>query len=401
MKNLKADFPIFKRFPNLVYLDSTATALKPKPVIDKLNQYYRHYSANIFRGVYDISEKATYEYEKSRKIIAKFIGGAPEEIIFTRNTTESLNLLAAGLGQQFKGPMAITTTIMEHHSNFLPWQRIAKKHHGHLSIIKVGRDGHLQEPLRFINSDTKILAITYTSNVLGTINDLPSIIKKAKEKYPKLIIIVDAAQAAPHLGLNVHRLGADFVAFSGHKMLGPTGIGVLWGKRGLLENLPPYQLGGEMVQSVSVAKTILKPSPHRFEAGTPHIAGAIGLQEAAKYLQNIGLDKIHHHEQKLAKIAIHELKKTFGNKIRILGPKENEKRAGIVAFNITNTHPHDLAQILNEQHICVRAGYHCAQPLHQYLNTGASLRASFYIYNNETDVLKLITGLKRAVKILT
>ncbi len=401
MKNLKADFPIFKRFPNLVYLDSTATALKPKPVIAKINQYYRHYSANIFRGIYDISEKATYEYEKSRKIIAKFIGGAPEEIVFTRNTTESLNLLAAGLGQQFKGPVAITTTIMEHHSNFLPWQRLVKKRHGRLSIIGIGQSGHLQKPLQFINPDTKILAITYVSNVLGTVNDLPSIIKKAKKKYPKLIIIVDAAQAAPHLKLNVHRLGADFVAFSGHKMLGPTGIGVLWGKKGLLENLPPYQLGGEMVQSVSVAKTIFKPSPHRFEAGTPHIAGVIGLQKAAKYLQNIGLDKIHHHEQKLAKIAIHELKKAFGNRVRILGPKESEKRAGVVAFNIADTHPHDLAQILNEQHICVRAGYHCAQPLHQYLNANASLRASFYIYNNETDVVKLIAGLKRAVKILT
>ncbi len=401
MKNIKKDFPIFKYHPHLTYLDSAATALKPQIVIDKINDYYQKYSANIFRGVYSLSEKATAEYEETRKIVAQFIGGKTEEIVFTRNATESLNLVAHGLGQQLTGkPGQIVTTIMEHHANFVPWQALARQKGWSLKITDINEDGQLKCLADQITKQTKILAITYVSNVLGTINHITKITQTAKKINPKIIVVVDGAQAVPHLKINVARLGADFVAFSSHKMLGPTGVGVLWGRKKLLEKLPPYQYGGEMIKQVTVKKTTFQSPPHRFEAGTPHIAGVIALKEAIGYLQGIGRDKISRHEQKMAKQTILRLKKEFGDQIKIFGPQPDQPQTGVVSFAFAGYHPHDVAQILDENHLCVRAGHHCAQPLHQRLGIEATIRASFYVYNEEKDIDKLVKNLKKVQRIL-
>lgn len=404
---IKKDFPIFQNNPGLVYLDSTATSQKPQVVIDKLMEYYENYNANIYRGVYDISEKATKEYEETRSITAQFIHAfKPEEVVFTRGTTESLNLVMYSLGRQLinQGD-EIVTTVMEHHSNFVPWQQLCfavgadfkvidVTPQGELSIVKNGQVDR-KELEQVITKKTKIFAITYVSNVLGTINPLKEIIKEVKSINPHVIVIVDAAQAAPHNKLDVQDLGADLVAFSSHKMLGPTGVGVLWGKFELLQRMDPFQYGGEMIQEVMIEKTTYKEVPHKFEAGTPNIADVIAFKEAIRYLQSVGMDAIRDHEKALTKYAIDSLSDEFKDKIRIIGPTNIENRGGVVAFTFDKYHPHDVAQILNEDHICVRAGNHCAMPLHTMMNINATTRASFYIYNDEHDVDALIKGLKK------
>lgn len=420
--DIKKDFPIFDNNPSLIYLDSTATSLKPKSVIDKLVEYYSSYSANIFRGVYKISEKATEEYEETRKLTAQFINAKEtEEIIFTRNTTESLNLIAYSLGRKIldQGD-EIVTTIMEHHSNFVPWQVLAYEVGATFKIIDINENGHLNlvmdklksqnskvkttiqklEPEGIIRSRTKILTLTFISNVLGIINPIKEIIKEAKRINPNIITIVDAAQAAPHIKIDVQDLGCDFLAFSSHKMLGPTGVGVLWGKKELLTEMFPFMYGGEMIDEVYVDKTIFKDPPHKFEAGTPSIAEVIAFKEAIKYLKKVGLDKVGNHERQLSLQCLKTLKSEFKDKIKIFGPENFENRAGVIAFSFGKYHPHDIASILDEENIAVRAGHHCAMPLHNRLGVNATVRASFYIYNDEKDIEKLVEGLRKAEKVL-
>lgn len=422
INKIKRDFSIFQYHKDLVYLDSTATSLKPIQVIDSLNQYYKEYSANIYRGVYEISEKATEEYELTRTIISKFIHAAPQEIIFTRNTTESINLIAYALGRIIvEEGDEIITTIAEHHSNFVPWQVLAGEMGAIFKVIDITNEGNLDiyvDNIKYqkskikntnqnskitleniITKKTKIFVLTHISNVLGIINPIKEIIKAAKSINPNIIVIVDGAQAVPHLPVNVSELGCDFYAFSSHKMLGPTGVGVLWGKHELLETMSPFNYGGEMIREVHIEKTVFKDPPQKFEAGTPHIAGVIALKEAVRYLTNLGLEAIHAHEQFLARYAVKILQEEFKEEIRILAPVHPQK-SGILSFTFRNYHPHDIAQILDEDNICIRAGHHCAMPLHKRLNLQATARASFYLYNTQEDVDKLIKGLLKVKKVL-
>ncbi|PIP63643.1 cysteine desulfurase [Candidatus Roizmanbacteria bacterium CG_4_9_14_3_um_filter_33_18] len=407
--NIKKNFPIFQKQPDLVYLDSTATSLKPKIVINKIKEYYEEYSANVFRGIYPMSEKATIEFEETREIVSKFINAnKSEEIVFTRNATESLNLLAYSLGRKIVEPGdEIVTTIMEHHSNFVPWQVLAGEVGAIFKVIDIDEEGYLEFRIQnsellkqIITKKTKILALTYVSNMLGTINPIKEIISEFKRINPKIIVIVDAAQAVPHLKIDVHDLGADFIVFSSHKMLGPTAVGVLWGKERLLKEMYPFMYGGDMIDEVYIDRTTYKNPPHKFEAGTPAIGEIIALKEAVKFLDKIGMDNIQIHEKKITDFAINRLTNTFGQSIKIYGPKNIEDRGGIMSFTFDKFHPHDIAQILADDGICVRAGHHCAMPLHTRLNVPATVRASFYLYNDERDVNKLIEGLKKVKEIL-
>jgi len=409
LKDIKNQFPIFKHQPGLVYLDSTATSLKPKIVIDKINEYYSEYSANVFRGIYPMSEKATAEFEETRGVVSKFINANnSREIIFTRNATESLNLLAYSLGRKIINPGdEIVTTIMEHHSNFVPWQVLAEEVGATFKIIDIDEDGNLEFKIQnsellkqIITKKTKILTLTYVSNVLGTINPIKEIIATAKSINPNIIAIIDAAQAVPHLKIDVQELGADFIVFSSHKMLGPTGVGVLWGKEKILKDMYPFMYGGDMIDEVYVDRTTFKDVPHKFEAGTPAIGEVIAFKESIKFLEKIGMNNIFEHEKKLTDFAINRLIDTFGQSIKIYGPKKIEDRGGIISFSFDKFHPHDIAQILADQGICVRAGHHCAMPLHTRLKVQATVRASFYIYNDAKDVEKLVEGLKKVKNIL-
>ncbi|MEK7495729.1 MAG: SufS family cysteine desulfurase [Patescibacteria group bacterium] len=403
IQNIKKQFPIFQNQPGLVYLDSTATSLKPKVVIDKIKEYYEKYSANVFRGIYPMSEKATMEFEETRNVVSKFINtNKPEEIVFTRNATESLNLLAYSLGRKIvESGDEIITTIMEHHSNFVPWQVLASEVGALFKIVNIDNKGYLEKDWnKIVTKKTKILALTYISNVLGTINPIKEIISQAKKINPQIIIIVDVAQAVPHQKIDVVDLEADFVAFSSHKMLGPTGVGVLWGKERLLKEIYPFMYGGDMIDEVYIDRTTYKDPPHKFEAGTPAIGEIIAFKEAVKFLDKIGMENIQKHEKKITDFAINRLINTFGQSIKIYGPKNIEDRGGIVSFTFDKFHPHDIAQILADEGICVRAGHHCAMPLHTRLNVPATVRASFYLYNDENDVNKLIEGLKKVKKIL-
>lgn len=411
-KLIKNDFPIFTHNPGLVYLDSTATSLKPRSVIEKEVEYYSHYSGNIHRGIYDIAEKATSEYEDTRKKVASFIKASrPEEIIFTRGTTEGINLVASTLGlDSVEEGDEIVTTIMEHHANFVPWQQLTAQTGALFKIIELNEnyelgitnyEGETQsiDLTGVITKRTKILALSYVSNTLGTINPVKQIIAAARKINPQIVVVVDAAQAAPHMQLDVQDLGCDFLAFSSHKMLGPTGVGVLWGRYDLLEKMSPYQLGGEMIREVTLESTIYKEPPHKFEAGTPNIAGVIAFKAAIQYLEEIGFDEIRKHEISLVQKAEARLKEEFHESVTTYHPSHIEHRAGILTFTFRGIHPHDLAQVLNEDHIAVRAGHHCTQPLHRYLKSAATARASFYIYNTEEDIEALVTGLHKAKKI--
>lgn len=413
IQSIKKDFPIFQNNPNLTYLDSTATALKPISVIEKLREYYEKYTSNIHRGLYRSAEIATEEYEQTRWLSAKFVNAYRwEEIIFTRNTSESLNLLASSLGQDIiEEGDEIVTTVMEHHSNFVPWQQLAFKKNAKFRVIDIDDEGYLKifnkneqkiniELLKqHINVRTKILALVYVSNTVGTINPIADIIKVAKEINPHIITIVDAAQAAPHMKIDVQSIGCDFLALSSHKMLGPTGVGLLWGKFDLLQKLSPYQYGGEMISEVSIEQTTFKDTPYKFEAGTPNIADVIAFKEAIHYLENIGLSSIREHEKELTIYALERMEKEFGETMRIIGPKDVNYRGGIITFDLKGAHPHDMAQILDEDEVCIRAGSHCTMPLHRRLGLIGTARASFYMYNDEADVEKLITSLKKVEKL--
>lgn len=403
-KSIKEDFPIFKNNSNLIYLDSGATSLKPQSVVDAMSAYYSEYSANIKRGIYTISEKATEEYEKARETVAKFIGAETNEVIFTRNTTESLNLVMYSLGTNIVGKGdEVVVSIMEHHSNFVPWQQLCLNTGATFKIIELGFDFHLDifnkskiNLKQVITKKTKILALTHVSNVLGTVNPIKEIVAQAKKINPEIIVVIDGAQAVPHMKVNVKELGCDFYAFSGHKMLGPTGIGVLWGKKELLESMEPFLFGGDMIAEVKLESTTFAEIPEKFEAGTPAIAEAIGLGASIKYLEGVDLNKIHEHEPKLAKVYKEKLTEGLGDKITFYGPKIPE--SGLLSFTIEGLHPHDIASILNEDSIAVRAGHHCAMQLHTSLGLTGTTRISLNIYNSEDEIDKVVESLSKAYK---
>ncbi|HLD26745.1 MAG TPA: SufS family cysteine desulfurase [Patescibacteria group bacterium] len=410
IKTVKKDFPIFTHHPDLVYLDSAATSLKPQSVIDKITEYYSHYSVNIHRGIYALSEKATQEYEETRKITAEFIGAKDQsEIIFTRNATESLNLIAYSLGYQLVSKNdEIVTTVIEHHSNFVPWQILASEKNAIFKVIDINDEGELKIKNEkgkmtldhIITKKTKILTLTYISNVLGVINPIKEIVKAAKEINPSIVVIVDGTKAIPHIKINVYELGCDFFVFSAHKMLGPTGVGVLWGKIKHLNSMRPFNYGGGTIREVSIEKTVFKDVPDKFEAGTPHIAGVIAFKRAIEYLSHLGMENIAFHTKMLTSYTFTRLQEEFGENIRFFVSPQLSDISGIVSFVFKNFHPHDIAQIADEENIAIRAGHHCAMPLHTRLGITATVRASFYIYNDEEDVEKLIKGLKKAQKIL-
>jgi cysteine desulfurase / selenocysteine lyase len=400
---VKKDFPIFNRTiqgKSLVYLDNAATSQKPKAVLDALYDYYANHNANVHRGIHTLSEEATNLYEQARHQVAKFINSPTHsEVIFTKGTTESLNFICATLGENIvhEGDSILVTEI-EHHSNFVPWQMLAQRNKAKLEIIEVDDQGHVDfdDFERKMHKRVKIVALTHASNVLGTIFPVKRIAKEA-HKFGA-VVVVDGAQAIPHLSVDVQSLDCDVYAFSAHKMLGPTGIGVLWAKRSVLEHLQPYQYGGGMIESVSIAKSTWADIPERFEAGTPIIAGAIGLGAAAEYLQAIGMDKIKAHEEQMNAYTLGKLKSIDG--LRILGSDSPTDRTGLVAFTIKNLHPHDIASILNTEGVAVRSGHHCAHPLHQKMAITASVRASYYLYNSTADIDTLVEGIAKAQKIL-
>ncbi|WP_415653638.1 cysteine desulfurase [Schleiferilactobacillus harbinensis] len=382
--------------PDAVYLDSAATAQKPQAVIDALVHYYTRQNANVHRGVYTLAEQATEAYENARQTVADFIHAEDTaNIIFTRGTTESLNWIAQSWGgTHIQAGDEIIITIMEHHSNLVPWQQLALRTGAKLRYVDIDDQGLLDMPAyrAMLSARTKIVAVTQVSNVLGTINPIQEIGQLAHAAGA--ILVVDGAQSAPHMPVDVQALGADFFAFSGHKMLGPTGIGVLYGKMALLEAMPPIEFGGEMISKVEKFQTTWADIPWRFEGGTPNIAGAIGLAAAIRYLQAIGLDKIRNHERALTAYALDQLKAIPG--LTIYGPQDAAQRGGVIAFTLNGVHPHDLATVLDTQQVAVRAGHHCAQPLMQRLGVVATARASFYLYNGQADVDRLVAAVNEA-----
>lgn len=403
--NVKKDFPILNRQINgrrLVYLDSGATSQKPEVVINAISDYYRNHNANVHRGVHVLAEEATELFENARKTVADFIGVKQEEIVFVRNTTEAINMVAYAWGRKNVGKGdEVATTIMEHHSNFVPWQQLVIERRAEFKVWDIEDNGtlDLDKISEVVNSKTKIFAVTHVSNVLGTINDVKEIVKRAKRINPDILVLVDGAQAVPHMKVNVGELAADFYAFSGHKMMGPMGIGVLYGKKEVLENMPPFLMGGGMIREVSIERTEFREVPVRFEAGTPDVASAVGLSAAVKYLKKMGMENVREHEKELTKYCLEELGKVEG--ITIYGPKDVEKRAGVVSFNFKNVHAHDVAQILDSVGVCVRSGHHCAMPLHTRLGISASTRASMYVYNDKADIDRLMEGLDKVKKVFS
>ena len=404
---IRKDFPIFTRTirdgKKLVYLDSGATSQKPQVVIDAEVDFYAKHNAAAHRGAHQLAEEATEMFEASRETVASFLGAKTEEIVFTKSATESLNLLAyafsnAEPGSQFaiSSEHSIVVSEMEHHANLIPWQQLARRSGAELKWFGVTTDGRLDESNidSLITSKTKIVAITQQSNVLGTINNLDRIIKKAHEVGA--IVIVDACQSVPHIPVDVTKLGADFLAFSGHKILGPTGVGVLWGRYELLNNLPPFLFGGSMIENVTMTDATWAEAPRKFEAGVPNMAQVVGLAAAIKYLQDIGLEEVHEHEKALTGYLLNELNQIPG--IAIVGPADISLRGGTVSFTLDGIHPHDLGQYLDSAGIAVRTGHHCAWPLTRALGVPATTRASLYLYNDNSDIDALIAAIKDAKK---
>ncbi|WP_299087483.1 cysteine desulfurase [uncultured Metabacillus sp.] len=391
--DIRSHFPILDQQVNgkdLVYLDSAATSQKPLAVIEALSTYYREYNSNVHRGVHTLGTKATDGYEGAREKVRRFIGAkSTQEIIFTRGATTAINMVAQSYGlTNVREGDEIVITYMEHHANVIPWQQVAKATGATLKYIPLQEDGtiDLKDVEETVTENTKIVSVMQVSNVLGTINPIKEIAKIAHKHGA--IMVVDGAQSTPHMKIDVQDLDCDFFAFSGHKMCAPTGIGVLYGKKELLENMEPVEFGGEMIDFVGLQESSWKELPWKFEAGTPIIAGAIGLSAAIDFLEQIGLENIEAHEQKLAQYALEKLSEVEG--ITIYGPKH---RAGLVTFNIEDVHPHDVATVLDAEGIAVRAGHHCAQPLMKWLKVSATARASFYLYNTEEEVDKLVAGL--------
>lgn len=401
MKRYKDDFPILQTTVNghpLVYLDSAATAQKPNPVIDAVAAYYRETNANPHRGNYDLSVRATEAYEQSREVIRKFIGAEKsEEIIFTRNTTESFNLLAYSYGMNFIGKGdEIVISILEHHSNLIPWQQVAKAKGATLKYLYINNEGEIpdEEIENKITEKTKLVSITHVSNVLGSISPVEKIVKKAHSVGA--VVALDCAQSIPHFGIDVKKLGVDFAAFSGHKMLAPMGIGVLYGREELLDKMPPFFTGGDMIEYVYEQDFTAAPLPQKFEAGTQNVGGAVGIAAAAHYIEKIGYENIIKTETELTKYALEKLSTV--PYITIYGKKNSVGRCGVISFNIKDAHPHDVASIVDAGGVAIRSGHHCAQPLLRYLGLNATCRASFYFYNTFEDVDILVENLKSVRK---
>ncbi|ECB9820609.1 cysteine desulfurase [Listeria monocytogenes] len=397
IQKIRADFPILAQEINekpLAYLDNAATSQKPKQVIEALTHYYEFDNANVHRGVHTLAARATDAYESARGKVAKFIHAREvAEIIFTRGTTSAINLVVDSYAEaNIEAGDEIVISYLEHHSNLIPWQQLAKRKGAVLKYIELEEDGTIsvEQAKKTIGEKTKIVALAHVSNVLGTITPIKEIVAIAHQFGA--VILVDGAQAVPHMEVDVVDLDADFYAFSGHKMMAPTGIGALYGKRELLDAMEPTEFGGEMIDFVELYDSTWKELPWKFEAGTPIIGGAIALGAAIDYLAEVGLANIHAHEQALASYAIEEMSKIEG--ITIYGPKDASKRCGLVTFNLEGAHPHDIATILDEDGIAIRAGHHCAQPLMKWLDVSSTARASFYIYNTKEEIDALIDGLK-------
>ncbi|EPD50561.1 SufS family cysteine desulfurase [Paenisporosarcina sp. HGH0030] len=398
-KDIRSYFPILNQEVNgnpLVYLDSAATSQKPVQVIEALKKYYEFDNSNVHRGVHTLGNRATESYEGAREKVRNFISAkSTQEVIFMRGTTTAINTVAQSYGgANVEEGDEIVITYMEHHSNIIPWQQLAKEKGAVLKYVDLEEDGtlSLDKVRATVTPRTKIVSIMYVSNVLGTMNPIKEITQIAHENGA--IMVVDGAQAAPHLRIDVQDLDCDFLAFSGHKMCGPTGIGVLYGKKELLEQMEPIEFGGEMIDFVGLYDSTWKELPWKFEGGTPIIAGAVGLAAAIDFLEEIGLDEIEKHEHALAAYALERMSTING--LTIYGPKDPGERAGIVTFNLDDVHPHDVATVLDMNGIAVRAGHHCAQPLMKWLQVTATARASFYVYNSEEDIDRLVAGLTTA-----
>ncbi len=399
---VREDFPIFQRKIHgkpLIYLDNAATTQRPRPVIEALERFYTRMNANVHRAVHTLSHEASVAYEEAHKKVARFINARSwREIIFTRNATEALNLVMYGWGLwELEEGDEIVLTIMEHHSNLVPWMLLRERRGVVLKFIDVDEQGRLKldEFKRLLSPRTKLVGVIHASNVLGTINLLPEIVEAAHRVGAR--VVVDAAQSAPHLPLDVRALDCDFLAASGHKMLGPTGTGFLYGKRELLERMEPFLRGGDMISSVTLEGATWNELPWKFEAGTPSIADGIALGVAVDYLMDLGLENVYAHERRLLEYALERLLKLEG--VVVYGPHDPEDRLGVISFNVEGVHPHDLASVLDEEGIAVRSGHHCAQPLMRRLGMDNTARASFYIYNTEDEVDRLIEGIQRAKRL--
>lgn len=397
---VKGDFPVLERTVNghrLVFLDSAASSQKPRAVLAAMDDLYEHHYANIHRGVYRLAEEATAAYEASRAKAARLIGASdPREVVFTRNTTEAINLVAYSWARQNLQPGdAVVTTLLEHHANIVPWHMLAAERGVEVRWIPLTPDGHLDlRNLDRLLDGAKLLTVAQVSNVLGTITDLPPLAEAAHAAGA--LLLVDAAQSVPHMGVDVGAIGCDFLAYSAHKMCGPTGVGVLWARGELLDAMPPFLGGGEMIADVRLDGFTPNEVPHKFEAGTMPIAEAIGLGAAVDYLDTLGFEAIREHERQLTGYALKALADGLGDKIRVFGPPSADERGGVVSFELDGIHAHDVSQVLDEHGVCVRAGHHCAKPLMRELGVAATARASFYIYNDEADADALVDALGAA-----
>ena len=392
----RSQFPLLAGAPALRYLDSAATAQKPQAVLDAIRDYYTHDNANPHRGAYELSVRATERYHAARLSVARFIGAQADAdtVLFTRGATEAMNLVANTYGTaNVRAGDRIVVTRMEHHANFVPWQQLAKRVGAEFVIVELTPSGEIDlDAMRAaLQGPVRIVALPHVSNVLGTINPVAEI--AAMAHAAGAVVVCDGAQAVPHIAVDVHALGVDFYAFSGHKLGGPTGIGALWGKRALLEQMPPWQLGGDMIEFVRDDDTSWNVIPHKFEAGTPNVGGAVGMGAACDWLHALGIDRVRAHEQTLVAQALTALHAIDG--VTTYGPPA-ERRSGAVSFSVEGVHPHDLAQLLDAEGICVRAGHHCAQPLMRFIGQPATARASFWVYNDASDVTALATAVRRA-----
>jgi cysteine desulfurase/selenocysteine lyase len=400
----RSDFPILSRSSHghpLVYLDSAATSQKPLSVLSAEEEFYRTRNANVHRGAYELSEEATAAYEGARARVARFLhADDPDEVVFVRGTTEAINLVAHGLGRGYlhRGDRVLTT-IMEHHSNIVPWHLLRSEVGIDLEFLDIDDAGRLrmEDVEAKLAKPTKVVTLTHVSNVLGTVNPVRAIADRAHAAGA--LVVVDAAQSAPHRRVDVRALGADFVAFSGHKVLGPTGIGVLWGRKELLDRLPPYMGGGEMIREVHTDRVTYADPPTRFEAGTPNVAGAVGLGAALDYLENVGWESLAAHEATLAKRAISAAREKFGSKIRFYGPPVGPDREAVLSFSLEGVHPHDVASILDAEGVAIRAGHHCAQPLMERLGVPALSRASPYLYNTTQEIDVLVDAIGKVLDV--
>ena len=404
---IRKDFPIFDRSirdgKRLVYLDSGATSQKPKAVMQAESDFYSQHNAAAHRGAHQLAEEATEAIASARTIVANFLSGASDEIVFTKSSTEALNLLAYSIGNapvgnrfHLKAGDEIVVSEMEHHANLIPWQELAKRTGAVLKWFEVDPDGRLDlsDIAKVITSRTKVVALTHQSNVLGTINPLTELVERTHEVGA--IFILDACQSVPHMPVNVAELDIDFLAFSGHKSVGPTGVGVLWGRSNLLAELPPFLFGGSMIESVTMTDATWAPAPRKFEPGVPNMAQIVGLGAALNYLTAIGMEKIHEHETHLTEYALAKLQEI--PELRIVGPTDMFLRGGAVSFTVGAIHPHDLGQFLDNSGIAVRTGHHCAWPLTRKMGVASTTRASFYLYNTPEDIDALVTGIRDAQK---